>query len=606
MTDRAPTISIEKLLVFLILALAIWLRLGRLEFTPLSSREARAALAAAELAGETSGAPEIADEPGGGSPAYQALTGLLFALFGTSDALARLAPAIAGVGLAMAPLLAKGALGRPAALSSSALLAISPTLWTAARTAGGPSLAALALFVSLVLLMRCAANQQGGLYWGAAAIGILLASVPWSLTGALGVIFGAGLLWVWDRRRKFRRRFRKSEKIRAVNPFSARLAEVPSNELRRSLAIGAVVLLGTASGLGFMASGLPELFEGLAAWLGGWTAPSSYPTLAFFVSLIAYEPLILVFGIGGAILAMSRPRPHSRFTLAWLVGTLAVVALYPGRQPEDAVWVVIPLGILAGEALIALLESLEQPKDWWAVGGFTVAAIALVVFAGMQLTGYVHGLGSLNLQIDFALQLGLVFMAIGVLVTALIILGLGWGWGAALETGGYSGMLLLLLLTFAAGWQLNFTPMASSGREIFRPQASTEGLRMLSRSLGTISQFETGRVDSLPIASYSRIPATLAWELRNHAFQDSLLSSDVPPIVLAGEGLEEPVLPGDYQGQSFLIGERWGWEGPLPPNIISWLVAREAPVQPERWVLFVRTDIAGVGKALPEEADTDS
>ena len=62
-------------------------------------------------------------------------------------------------------------------------------------------------------------------------------------------------------------------------------------------------------------------------------------------------------------------------------------------------------------------------------------------------------------------------------------------------------------------------------------------------------------------------------------------------------------LPGEYLGQSVTIGESWGWTGWLPPDLMSWLVVRDAPTVPDRWVLLVRKDVVGVEELPPVELE---
>jgi hypothetical protein len=51
----------------------------------------------------------------------------------------------------------------------------------------------------------------------------------------------------------------------------------------------------------------------------------------------------------------------------------------------------------------------------------------------------------------------------------------------------------------------------------------------------------------------------------------------------------------DYMGQGMALKERRGWDGSLPPNLLRWFVLRSAPTELERWVLWVRMDIATLG-----------
>ncbi|MCK4693300.1 MAG: hypothetical protein KAT23_06695, partial [Anaerolineales bacterium] len=73
-------------------------------------------------------------------------------------------------------------------------------------------------------------------------------------------------------------------------------------------------------------------------------------------------------------------------------------------------------------------------------------------------------------------------------------------------------------------------------------------------------------------------------------------AADPAPAFVTREGEEMPALSAEYTGQGLKIGERWGWDGVLPPDILTWWVLRQASTQPERWILFVRLDIASLGE----------
>ena len=92
------------------------------------------------------------------------------------------------------------------------------------------------------------------------------------------------------------------------------------------------------------------------------------------------------------------------------------------------------------------------------------------------------------------------------------------------------------------------------------------------------------------------IPA-LAWALRgyNRAGGEFNSLADPPPAVLALESNSAINLLTDYMGQGMALKDRRGWDGSLPPNLLQWLVLRSAPTELERWILWVRMDIATLG-----------
>jgi hypothetical protein len=97
----------------------------------------------------------------------------------------------------------------------------------------------------------------------------------------------------------------------------------------------------------------------------------------------------------------------------------------------------------------------------------------------------------------------------------------------------------------------------------------------------------------------------LAWELQVPRGPGRPTGTGAPSCI--GRWANSPPAE-DYLGQSFTIGERWDWEGELPPNFLRWLVTRQAPTEAERWLLLVRSDLAGAGELapLPEQPEPAS
>ena len=607
MSERRSGLTVEALAWAAILLLAAWTRLAVLGRLPLDDFEALEALAAAA----SSGSPSVfweQDSPTA-TPSYHVLTGLLFATFGPSDALARIIPALAGVGLVMTPVLARKSLGRGPALVAGLILLLSPSALTTARTASGASLAALGWAVALLCLVYRRGSPERDLTWAAAGAGLALASGAHGLAGLLTLTVGGLLLSLWDRRRLVRAAQAAGRKRRR-SPGWLSLTELqPASPAARrfSLLVGALALFGLSAGVGLLPSGLSGLLEGVAGWAQGWTAPSGYRLLPFLAMLPLYEPLALVFGLVGVRLARAADgRP--RLETAWAAASLLSLLIYPGRSPQDLIWVVLPLALLGGRAIVALVEELPQIESWPAVGGFGAAAVVLVAYASLQVAGYTTGALSFEVQLDFALQLGLAALGLILAVLALLFLGWGWSWSSALQAAGLAGLVLTGAATLSAAWRLNFTPVAATAGELWRREVNTTGLRLLGRSLQLVSQAQTGRTDALPVRVISPATPGLAWELREFGAARDDPQGQAPQVVLTPVGEQTPALAEDYLGQSFTIGERWDWEGGLPPNLLRWLVTRQAPTEAERWLLLVRSDLAGAGELgpLPEQPEPAS
>ena len=560
-----PSLSLEVLLYALVVLLAVWLRFARLDLYPLTDREADHALA-------VSTSTELLSD----SPAHRTLTTLAFTLRGESEAGARWAPALAGVVLALTPALLRLQIGRGPAFLGALLMAISPVLWTASRTADGTTLAALGITAAAFLL------AGGRIEWSAAFLGLALVSGPAALTGLTGIGAGAGVFAVLRRRR--------------TNPGGTLAYPIPKSQVwLRGLAIVGMIALMVATGAGFLPDSLQSIFEGLGSWVSGWLESGGILVATLMVMLITYEPLVFAAGGIGVVGKLRKGNALEAFLASWAVGALLVLILYRGRQPADIIWTVIPLTLLAALVISDLLDKVFQPENAWLAVGFTGAIVALMAFTYLQLRAGVSGPGSLQTFLGFPTHFAAAAMGIGLAALTLILLAVGWSREVAFPIAGAAAILVLLGAGISAGAALNFGE--PTARELYRPQASTLGLYALRESLRTLSRADTGQPDALPIEMRDRPSSALAWATRDYPVFEGPGS---PAIVITREGAP---LPSEYLGQSITIGESWGWTGWLPPDLISWLVVRDSPTVPNRWVLLVRKDVAGVEELLPVELE---
>ena len=190
--------TVENALWILVVAVALVLRLVSLASAPLNESEAREAmLALRATAGQ--GMPR-----GHYSPLLFVLNGLLFFMCGTSDALARLWPALFGSALVLGPFLLRRRLGRFGALGAGLYLAFSPTALLASRQLDGTMVAVVGVMLSLGSVVRFSdTDRRLWLTW--AAVGLALAVTASS--SAYGLLLSMGLAWLaltwaWPHRKK--------------------------------------------------------------------------------------------------------------------------------------------------------------------------------------------------------------------------------------------------------------------------------------------------------------------------------------------------------------------------------------------------------------------
>src|SRR4029077_1271805 len=94
---------------------------------------------------------------------------------------------------------------------------------------------------------------------------------------------------------------------------------------------------------------------GLGAWLNSWVTwgtgfvPTAFrrTPVTFILFLLAYEPLVFIFGVIGGVRAFRTPHRLGQW-LAWFaLIALTFTLLYSGRTLFQVIWIVAPLTALA-------------------------------------------------------------------------------------------------------------------------------------------------------------------------------------------------------------------------------------------------------------------
>jgi len=572
MTKRQASVRIEVLLYILLFVTAAWLRVAKLDWPPLNDVEATNALTA--LQGMPNASPlwsEVNASPST-SPAYQVLTRLVFQFAGPSDVAARIIPVLFGLALVLVPLLLRQQLGKGRALATAWLLGLSPTLIAASRSASGTTLAAFGLMAAVAVVLS--PDIKARPIWIAMALGLTLASG----SGAVTALIGFGIAAVVAR-------LQTSDSGESNNLLA---------EITKQWWLIPLVALIIAGGFGLYLKGISGLIDSLIAWITGWIAPSGISQFTLWGMLPVYEPLILALGMGGAILAWRRQEARGLAAIGWAAAAIVLVSLYPARQPSDVIWAIIPLVLLAGDALAHLAVQWAETRTGIALAGLVGMILIVFTYGYLQLaaysSGYVIDPESSGMVMLFALA------AIALLVAGILLFGLGWSWGLAWRGASATVFLLLLAVNLSAGYQLALAPSAASGRELWRPQSSTLGMNMLVDTLSNLSMASTGRAEYLEMEVSSEATPGLMWALKDfgRAFLSDPFRDVSASVVLMPEYASVPGLTDDYVGQVVTVSERWGWTGALPRDLAAWYVRREAPAVGERWLLFVKPAAFGL------------
>lgn len=559
-----PPLKTEQVLYFGILLLALALRLGRLNTSPLNEFEAQAALPAYQLA--NGGSVDLGDQP-----AYVLLTGFTFFLIKSSDFLARFWPAIFGSLFVVLPFFWRDLLGRRAALLLSLALALDPGFVAVSRLASGRMLAVAAFFIA-VTAWRYKRSAAAGVVFG-----IALLSAPTIYIGVLGGL----IVWALF--------FSKSLHIERARLRPALIAAAAT------LLFGATFFFGTPQGL----AGFGNV---LAGFLAGWVAPSTSllsKGLELSFALVTYGLPALTFGLIAAGKAWSRREPAGQILSLWALANLIILLVYPGRQVADLLWVLLPLWALAAMEIGRYLRlPAEEPRAAFGEAGLMLLLLAFLIFTLAKTTtiGFVPELFSRYL-----------FLAGGVLVLgalATILVVFGWSGRAAASGLVWAlGFFFILALISDSTRPLRGDLLAAN--DLWAPGPAVGETGAIVNTVRDLSNRNTGQPQALPVDV--RIDsAALQWALRELPAQASQSPTSAGPALIITLATDpEPVEINSYRGQSFTLYIERGWQ-PLPPNLFGWLLYRQGPTISQQAILWASVDLFPDFAASLQTQDSDS
>lgn len=564
--------------------LAAGLRLAGPTWPLLTDDQAAQALAAAAASRIPIALPVPEAISAAVNPLYHAWTSLLFQIAGLSDAAARLLGVLAGTGLVLIPWFLRPVLGRWPSVFGAWLLAVAPILITSSRAPDGGMTALLVIGLGLAGYLTWPQTAWANLALGV-CLGLTAAAGPEAAAGLAGVGLGS-LLYLALRKR-------------VLDP----LPRPAGRDWRMVGAAGVGAFLLASTALGLVPSALPAALGAAGAWLAGWASVPQVSGLTLLAAFAIYQPLWVVLGIAGMLSASARRSAVGSWLICWTLGGLAVAIIYPGRSLQLMIWPTAAISILAGLALADLAIELRQRAGWPSRLGLGLAMLLVLGFGGLQLMSYAEGsLAASTPLLGPAQQLFLAAAALLLAAFMAVLIGLGWSWREAVVVSGSVAITLTALLGVAATWRLNYSGWAGTGQELANRTTSTLGQRLLAESIDTLAGARRESADPVTLQVYGELPPSMAWSLRRAPVEwlpDG--ATEAAGIVLLPEreyDLRSASLRDEYRGQSLATRASWGWSGLLPPGLLNWYFRAVAPVNLERWVLLVRSDLV-VPDVLP-------
>jgi hypothetical protein len=366
--------------------------------------------------------------------------------------------------------------------------------------------------------------------------------------------------------------------------------------LSLSVVVVATVGLTYRAGLGALAGSWLDWLLGFAA-----TAQSGRSIFLIPVFLLVYEPLVLVFGLIGAVRSFLKGDSAGQVLAGAALIGLMFVLFYSGREAADVIWLVVPLAALAAKAIVEIVAIHAAREEWPLAAALAGILVALLGFASLNVIRYAEqarfqaplervGLGTVLAGAPNLLLAGL---AIGVAGLVTYLFAAGWSARAALTGASLTGAGALLAMTLGAGWGLaQLRP--TDPVELWWARPTSDDVRRLVSTLTDVSNFSVGQENEIEVTVQADPDGALAWALRDFskaAYVDELGAFIDSPVVIAPEAAQNPALGSAYVGQDFPLLRLWFPDSLFANEQLNWLVTRRAPVQSERVILWVRQDI---------------
>lgn len=589
-------ISAEWLAYAALALLSLWLRVSMLDTVPMTDFEAQQSLHAWHTVEDRA--------PGGFSNAQSPLTYITqlvtFSLAGADEFNARISAALAGFALGMTPILFRDSLGLTRTFVWTALLSFLTVPLAASRIADGTSFMLLFTILTVWMIRRYWYSQR--LQDACWAIGLLTFLIVLSSPSGIPlfvILIASGWLAVW------RTALSAPQRLDLPGDDILQLAvnQLNAFPFTRTLVIPFAVVVVTATFLMFNPAGLRTVSQLIEASIAGISQSSSAHGIRLgFAALILQEPLLIVFACGGAWLLWRHGEVTyiDRFAAAWAgLGTLGLL-LYPGARASDALWVVVPLTLLASYGISQLMVNrrvvvlwsrnddliegdgnmLFTTQFWWAKWAISAAVLLCIFISSVQFMqvarlmahlppgasfGEVVALLGEASQLRLLQGFGLLIISAIIFFVVFLLVANYWGIGTSLQGAGIGFFWLLALSGIGGAWQ-TVVSNAASPDGLWRESAVAPDAYLLRETLFELAQRETAGfplmdltivTDGQGIVTDNGIISWLLRDFPNARFESFVAAAAGARIVLMrDDGQMASELAGDYVGQRFVLRRR--------------------------------------------------
>jgi len=574
-----PWLTVEFALYLLLMLIAAILRLYALGRQPLQEREAHLAVDAWRF--YTGGAASIR----GHSPLLFNGNVLLYLLFGASDYVARLIPALAGSVMVGLPYLLRSYLGRRGALISAAILTFSPSFVFFSRQLQGDiivSASALVLLVGIFGYIERRRDSHLCLLAGALALSLMAGGASYMLLLALGAFFlGLSLYSRFGGGGESSLRVRVGLGNGRTLRYAASLRSAATQDTifrpgsrqawLKAGGIFAALILLVSTGLFINVQGLQATLDLLSGWLSQFPLLTDGQPWHYYLSLLmAYELPVFVFGLAGACY-LARRDLFSALLVCWFGASLILYSLMGTKPPSGLLQILLPLTLLAGKMIGELLNKIGEGERWVWDRLVLLISVPVIFHMIVQLAAFANPENPGEPR-----HLIMVFLSLFFLLCIIVITGaLAVDWRGTLRIGGLILLLILAGFMVQATWRLNYHRPGNPLEPLVERPTSPD-IRNLVRMIEDTSNQRERERHTIDITVTGGEDPLLAWYLRSFpnlaVLSDS--QSSLTPVVITPLG--EPVSLPDYRGARFRLQSWWRAEGLAGHARLRWYLYREA------------------------------
>lgn len=555
-----PWLTVEAGLYALLILIAALVRFYGLGRQPLQEQEAQLALDVWRF--YRGGAASIR----GHSPLLFNGNALLYVLFGANDSVTRVLPALAGTLMVGAPYLLRAYLGRRGALVTAAILGLSPSFVFFSRKVSGDIVVAASLLVLVAGLFGYAGlGKVSHLYLAAGALAIAVVAGGAAYAGllALGSVLLAVALYF---------RYAPGE---ARWPEGWRAPATSGREWLMAAGVFAAAVLAVATGLLVNLLGLQATLDLIPAWLSHLTAVSVGQPWHYYVSLlIGYAPLVLVFGLTGAVW-LARRDVFSTLLVCWLGVSFVLYSLMPTKVPSGLLQMLLPLTLLAGRIIGDLVTRVSEGERWLWNGLALLVSVPVIFHMILQLSAFANPENPGQPE-----RLIVVLLSLFLLTSVALVTGtLAQDWRGTIRTGALIMLLILGSLTVQTMWRLNhYRP--GNALELLVERPTSSDVRKLVTAIEDYSNQQQGDRHSVDVTVQGERDSILAWYLRDFTdlgFASGSASSPTPVMITP---LEEPLGVAGYRGARFRMQSTWHPEDLPGHELVRWYLFRDTLYRP--------------------------